>query len=58
MTVEELLKQKQEHGRQIAESLNKISSEIQALTEKRQFLINEAYKNNGAIEALSQLEKT
>ena len=57
MTIEDLLKEKQELNKKLSDDINGINQQIKELNDKQQVLYKEALMNNGAIEALNQLLK-
>lgn len=57
MDIKEKIKQYGDKNAEIVNTMQQIDAEMKRLSELKQKLINEAITNNGAIQALTELEK-
>jgi ABC-type transporter Mla subunit MlaD len=57
MNIQERIEQRLKNAQRIAQELNEVNQKIQALTEQRQQLIEEAIGNNEALKELRELKQ-
>lgn len=57
MNIQERIEQRLKNAQRIAQELNEVNQKIQALTEQRQQLIEEAIGNNEVLKELRELKQ-